>query len=352
MGMHPKHDRSAEIANFYALLFEDDKASALAFLQAQGLIDAAALPRWQALCEAWQGAGIARAEACDYFRAALAARPEDGVLLPARRTLQIIANYRAAIARFGARFSQVEDLRGKVALDFGAGVYSPLTASAVLYCNGFERAYAFEPFPIHPTFVQTAWLTLINGMIDQPAPYLFSGIAPDEFLARARSLLLPGLSDALQAFARRETVSLALGGVVLVSDMAALPRGGIDVHFSNSVLEHVDDIGLYFDRLAACAAPGGQGFHIVDFCDHRHYDDPRLHPMEKYYDGVCHEINGLLPAAMEAAIAGAGWRLAKETRQVVPLTYFEQEMRRLLPPYASASMAELEQYVNYYHVTR
>ena len=46
MGMHPKHDRSAEIANFYALLFEDDKASALAFLQAQGLIDAAALPRW------------------------------------------------------------------------------------------------------------------------------------------------------------------------------------------------------------------------------------------------------------------------------------------------------------------
>ena len=226
MGMHPKHDRSAEIANFYALLFEDDKASALAFLQAQGLIDAAALPRWQALCEDWQGAGIARAEACDYFRAALAARPEDGVLLPARRTLQIIANYRAAIARFGARFSQVEDLRGKVALDFGAGVYSPLTASAVLYCNGFERAYAFEPFPIHPTFVQTAWLTLINGMIDQPAPYLFSGIAPDEFLARARSLLLPGLGDALQAFARRETVSLALGGVVLVSDMAALPRGG------------------------------------------------------------------------------------------------------------------------------
>ena len=352
MGMHPKHDRSAAIANFYSLLFEDDKAPALAFLQAQGLIDVAALPRWQAMLEAWRQPGVVRAEACDYFRAALAARPEDGGLLPPRRTLQIIGNYLAAIERFGARLRHVDDLRGKCALDFGAGVYSPLTASAVLYCNGFERAYAFEPFPIHPSFVQSAWLNLINSMIDQPAAYLFSEIAPDAFLARARSLLVPGLRDALQAFARREIVSLALGGVVLVSDMAALPHGRIDVHFSNSVLEHVDDIGLYFERLAACAVPGGQGFHIVDFCDHRHYDDPRLHPMEKYYDGVCHEINGLLPAAMEAAIAGAGWRLAKETRQVVPSTYFEQEARRLLPPYADAPMGELEQYVNYYHVTR
>lgn len=352
MGMHPKHDRSAAIANFYTLLFEDDKASALAFLQSQGLVDAAALPRWQALLEAWQRPGIVRAEACDYFRAALAARPEEGVLLPPRRTLQIIGNYLAAIAHFGVPLRQVDELRGKYALDFGAGVYSPLTASAVLYCNGFERAYAFEPFPIHPSFVHSAWLGLINAMIDQPAPYLFSGIAPDEFIARAKSLLQPGLGEALQAFARREMTALPLGGVVLVSDMAALPLGRIDAHFSNSVLEHVDDIGLYFDRLGACAAPGGQGFHIVDFCDHRYYDDPRLHPMEKYYDGVCHEINGLLPGTMEAAIGRSGWRLAKHTVQTVPAAYFQREARAMVPPYATAAMPELEQYVNYYHITR
>ena len=74
--------------------------------------------------------------------------------------------------------------------------------------------------------------------------------------------------------------------------------------------------------------------------------------MEKYYDGVCHEINGLLPAAMEAAIAESGWQLAKQTVQTVPAAYFEREARTMVSPYALAGMAELEQYVNYYQVTR
>ena len=46
-----------------------------------------------------------------------------------------------------------------------------------------------------------------------------------------------------------------------------------DVVFSLSVLEHVDDVAGWTERLAACTAPGGLHLHFVDLRDH-FFDTP------------------------------------------------------------------------------
>lgn len=47
-----------------------------------------------------------------------------------------------------------------------------------------------------------------------------------------------------------------------------------DLVLSNAVLEHVEDLQVTAGNIAAVTAPGGFGFHQVDFRDHRDYDQP------------------------------------------------------------------------------
>jgi hypothetical protein len=44
--------------------------------------------------------------------------------------------------------------------------------------------------------------------------------------------------------------------------------GPVDLVLSNSVLEHVEDLGGMVEELARVTAPGGQHFHFVDLRDH------------------------------------------------------------------------------------
>jgi SAM-dependent methyltransferase len=162
------------------------------------------------------------------------------------------------------------------------------------------------------------------------------------------SLDLRSLDVKFQKLAAGETTTVDLGGVIFTNRIDAVPSGEVDIHFSNAVFEHVPDMGEVSRNLRRITSPGGVGYHIVDFVDHRYYDDATLSPFEKYYDGVLHEINGLLPSELEAAFIHDGWRLKKSRLQLVPDHFFENETRSKVARYENAPVAELNQHINGY----
>jgi SAM-dependent methyltransferase len=54
----------------------------------------------------------------------------------------------------------------------------------------------------------------------------------------------------------------------------------IDLVVSHSAIEHVRDVHALVAELARITKPGGYGIHLADVTDHRHYQDPSLHPLE------------------------------------------------------------------------
>lgn len=53
-----------------------------------------------------------------------------------------------------------------------------------------------------------------------------------------------------------------------VTGFGDIATGSIDLILSNSVLEHVSDLGRFFDDCRRCLAPGGRMLHLVDYRDH------------------------------------------------------------------------------------
>jgi hypothetical protein len=92
---------------------------------------------------------------------------------------------------------------------------------------------------------------------------------------------------------------------------------------------------------------GGKGYHIVDFADHRHYDDKSISPVQKYYDGVLDEINGLPPSSLERELALAGFNINKFTAQKIPTAYISNELP-MIEFYNNFDNSELLEHINFY----
>jgi len=351
MGMHPKNEVDG-YGVLWDVLFGPDRAAALAQMSERGLLSPAQLPHWQQFLAPVAPGSRVWANAIDHFHFKTCAQLESNSYLSTQTPQDIVANLRGAAAAFGQELKHVDQLRGKVFLDYGSGVYRPFNASIILYCNGVDRVYAYEPFALRTEFVLHSFHRLIERMSNRPEDYIFSGISTEEFIGRLKTFVVPGLEAKLQRLNDTPGSQLRLGGLTFFRDLAQIPANSVDCHFSNAVLEHVDDIEKYMGQLLQIAAPDSIGLHVVDFLDHRYYDDPTLSPVEKYFDGVLDEINGLTPTELEQRIIACGWTLQKVQATRIPEKYVLEDKRPRTERYARHGLDELTQHVNFYKMTR
>jgi hypothetical protein len=347
MGMHPKFDLQ-DYCIFYELLFENDNLDAVDKLCSIGLISSDLRPRWVDFFEQLKTESHIRINTIDYFKLNIDKQIEDSSFLSSKSPIQIVNNFVSAATSFGHYVNNINNIRGKTILDYGAGIYRTLNQSVILYCNGFDRVVAYEPYPIKQDFVTRSFYQLIERMSNKPEDYIFSNIQVSEFISRLKSFIDIRTDEKIQHFSTGLNDEIRISGLLACKDLSKIQPNSIDYHFSNAVLEHVDNIPYYLGKLYKLAKDQSAGFHIVDFLDHRYYDNNKLSGMEKYYDGILDEINGLTPSEMELQILECGWKLNKLQALKLPDNYLSNEKRLILPRYSTFQHTELSEHVNWY----
>ncbi len=236
------------------------------------------------------------------------------------------------------------------ALDLGAGIFYPLSTAALLYANGLEQVDAFEPFAIHSGFAVAALQELVRAVNEDPERFRCFPDSPDARTLKARLAGLDQnrLSERIAALNAAEADVVDLGGVRLFQRAEALPVGTLDWVFSNSVLEHVNPLPEALAWHRGLLKPAGFAFHTVDFVDHRHYFDRRLHPMQCYFDGVLDGINGLRPRQMEAMFMAAGFQSYKVPKLALPAGVLDATQIRAAQFLPLAGGPDLAEWVNGY----
>jgi hypothetical protein len=347
MGMHPKFDDSDYFV-FFELLFGGSKEKAIECLINKNLVSDSQKKAWLTFFDNIKDSE--KSKLIDYFKLNLDDMVEDGEYVCSKTPKQIVSNFYQCYRVFNQRDLSVDYIRSKTILDFGAGVYRPLCVAAILYANGFDKAYAFEPYPLKHQFPIASLIQLIIKATISPSEYIFSGISSSEFVSRLKSLDTEHIHNKFKNFETGECNSISLGGVELINDISVIPDNYLDFQFSNAVLEHVSDLSYFFSKLKNITKSDGEGYHIVDFADHRYYDDNTISPMEKYYDGILDEINGLTPSQIETLILNAGWVANKCNAMTIPEDYHRNEQREIVDKYKNYSKEELFQHINYYQL--
>ncbi|MDX1504032.1 MAG: hypothetical protein R3325_16860 [Thermoanaerobaculia bacterium] len=97
--------------------------------------------------------------------------------------------------------------------------------------------------------------------------YLFDPYAdPDDLLNRRWLAEYPGCLEETSAGIRPRPAGMTEIGAGETPHEAQLPV--VDLVLSTSVFEHLDDVGLWVDKLAGITAPGGCQVHMIDLRDH------------------------------------------------------------------------------------
>lgn len=340
MPMHPALQPHG-LAPLLELLFEPDRQEAgLAALQRAGLLGASQLDDWRA---ALRGPAHASDNGDLIAQAKLLVDPQAtrrGKLAPSE-PLAVLAQLQPLLQ--WAQTRGFAGLTGARVLDLGAGLFYPLSASALLYANGAQQATAFEPWPIHAEFAASAVQSLVLAVMDDPARFALSGVDPATLAPRLAQLDLRHLARRLQDGEGR----VDLGGVRLLRSLDDLASGSLDLLFSNSVLEHIDDLPDSLRRQHALLRSGGFACHTVDFADHRHYHDRRTHPLQCLADGVLDAINGLRPPQMERLFLAAGFQAFKQPKLAFPPGVFDPARPRH-PRFAGLPETAFTEWVNGY----
>lgn len=351
MGMHPKFDYD-DIFLLSDLIFSDNKEAVLRHMQMLNLIDERSIGNWMSLLPNPVGNDQRFLKLLDKLKLSVDPHVANYGHISISSPWGIVNN-----AINAARFFQIEhflrfdNIRNLTALDFGSGVYRPLSVAIIMFVNGFKEVVAFEPFPPKADFPWLACLETANQIMQYPEKYNFSGINTASMLSNLARLDFSHIREKFIKLSQGETKAVDMGGIRMVNDITLIPEGGSDFQFSNAVLEHVPQLQEVMRVLWSKLSPNGVALHIFDFLDHRYYDDNSLHPYQKYYDGILDEINGLLPTEVETAFVTAGFNGAKVTAQTVPDHYFTGE-RQITGKYKNVPMSELQQHINMYYLTK
>jgi hypothetical protein len=129
-----------------------------------------------------------------------------------------------------------------------------------------------------------------------------------------------------------------------------IPKHSVDIHYSNAVLEHINNVPYAMSSVYQLVKREGIGFHIVDFADHRHYEDNYISPIEKYFDGYLDEINGLPPSSLEREIHSCGFLVQKCTAQTIPSSFINNRLI-MTDFYTHFDKNELLEHINFYKLT-
>lgn len=345
--MHP-HFKDEYFQFIVDLIFSDEKDLILNKMIHLGLIDKDQRQAWVDLFSKESFNDINVINFANKIKLKIDPLIAKGGILSPQRTKDLAKNVIHAMNHFDSSCFSFKNLQSKSAIDFGAGIHSPLSLSIILYANGFDKVYAFEPYPIDTKCAHASIVELVSRIYQFPNEFNFSGIDSRELVQRVVGLNFLDLENRLDAYSKKKVDSVSLGPITLINDFRHIPSGTVDFQCSNAVLEHVEEFQYHTDTLMEKMSPHGVGIHIVDFLDHRYYDDNRLHPFEKYYDGTLFEINGLLPSEMEAHFLKSGFEIKKLVAQTVPKQYFDDEAREIVGKYANHDLQELSHHLIYY----
>jgi len=348
MPMHPRVQAQA-LAPLLELIFGKTREAALEELAAQGLINEASLPHWR---EAAQRLQVSSAASRDLgVVAKLLVDPliaADG-LLSSREPLAVIGNLLPLLdaARQHAPAGLSREPSAMTLLDYGAGIYYPLSTAIILFANGYGRVISYEPFELNVDYSVASIMELIRAIFASPASFTIGDTPTTALKQNLARLDFSDLAERLGQLNRDQVEQVDLGGVSLVRRRELLAPGDFDLIFSNSVLEHVDDLRAEIDWQWQALRPEGLCLHTVDFADHRYYFNKRLHLFEMYYDGVLDGINGLRPSQMERVFHAAGFVGYKLPRIGAPAGLLAQPRPRVAP-FADLAEADLLEWVSGY----
>jgi len=334
------------------ILFPEKRTQALEQMQKLGFINEDTLPKWNA--ELSQKKYHRRL--INYIIASLKIRIDNeleyyGGELTKQKTLDIFGNVIQALSAADRNsFFQYNTIRQLTAMDFGAGVYSTLSASIVLFANGYRKVIAHEPFPIDIGCVIASIAQTMQWLIFEPSTFNFSGINNKELKQRLSILDFEQVASKLEQFNRNAVDSVDFSGVVLTKKMTSTEPNSVDLIFSNSVIEHVKDLSAELVFHKNILTRDGVCVHTVDFGDHRSHGTG-LHNFQMYYDGVLDDINGLRPSQLEKVLFNAGFEGIKLHKLSVPKGYINHT-EKILKPFADFTIEELSVWVNSYVLSK
>jgi hypothetical protein len=188
-------------------------------------------------------------------------------------------------------------------------------------------------------------------MSNYPEEFIFSGVSIDEFIGRLKTLIVPSLYSKIKTLNNDVDEILNLGGLTFVRKLSNIPRKMVNLHFSNAVLEHIVDIDGFLIDLREIIATDSIGIHVVDFLDHRHYNDKSISPVQKYFDGILDEINGFAPSELESIFLKLKWSMEKINALRIPEKYITSSSGEMIDRYKKFSIDDLTQHINFYKIT-
>lgn len=347
MAMHPRFNSSqAEV--LFDLILKHTRSEAISSLCARGLITPTNLGRWIRLLPAGDRD---ISDLLTSLKLRIDRDVAEDSLISTKNAETVVLNM-LWLGRFHSAnaFTHLK-LEDKVALDFGSGVFYPLSAAILLLVNGYQKVWSLEPFPLHVDFVVANVFELVQRIMQNPGRFNFSGISNLQLKQRLANLDLDKLHERLSAFNSSQAYCVDLGGVTLIRNLEGIPKQSVDNIFSNSVMEHLQDFSESMVKLRQIIKADGVGLHTVDFADHRYYHNPKLSLFEMYFDGVLFEINGIRPREMEKSFSDAGFHVAKHRKLAVPKENLFNDPRMPLPTFDVHADDTLLEWVNGYVLT-
>lgn len=330
------------------LLLDADPQAVLVRMSEAGLIGPAQLPRWREVFAELRGAEDRLPLRSRLQLALEAANEAQGGELSERKTVQMVLRLRHISACIGESMLN-QTLLGRSALDFGAGRYSLFAMPLVLLANGFQRVAMMEGAPLDVDACVASARHAVWWLHSRPEAFrLTPQASAPEMRSRLLAADLSGLRRKLEAFNAGQR-RVELGALTLVSNLAELPDRSVDWCYSNSVLEHIEDLGQVLAQLRRLTTDDGQMIHTVDFADHDGYADGQVTRM--YYSGVpAKHTNGLRPSQLEGLFRDAGFAGGKLNFMRFPPALLERQ--RLAGRYRGFDDDDLSEWVNAYYLVK
>ncbi len=350
MGMHPLN-KINDHGVLWNVLFGDDREDQLNKMCDLGLIDHSHISKWRNFLQPLTPKSREWANTIDDLFFKTSKILENNSYISTKSPRDIASNLLRAANIFDDKINLIENLRGKIFLDVGSGVYRTFNVSMILYCNGVDKAFAFEPYPLKTDFVFYSYQKMIEHMSNCPEDFIFSGISIDEFIGRLKTFIIPNSFKKIKELNDNPNGILNIGGVTFFRNLLDVPRNSVNIHFSNAVLEHINELSNFILQLKDVVCSDSIGLHIVDFLDHRHYNDSTISPVEKYFDGILDEINGFTPSELEEILISADWNIKKYEALHIPDSYILLDSRKKVDRYSTKPLKDLNQHINFYKMT-
>jgi SAM-dependent methyltransferase len=234
-------------------------------------------------------------------------------------------------------------LRGAVHVDIGCGAVLPYGRMFVHLMAGAAQAFCFDLDQVADEASACRALAGLAAaaLLDPTRVFGSHRITREQILHNLHGFDLARLAAGDVTGIAKDRLQFLRRSV----DDLGLPTGSVDAVFSNSVLEHLPDVGAALAENARVLRPGGFAVHGIDTKDHRWYGNPKFHPLEFLTEPegprIVYGCNRLRIHDYLPLFRAAGF-VSLDEAWVGGLVEITPELRRRLqPPWSVCSDAEL-----------